>query len=322
MDEELIEEFKNEASESLDEAELSILAIDRGDEFLPNFNKVFRAFHSIKGGAGMLGLEKLQATVHHLENLLDQIKPTGHFPKPLVDYLLQGVDATRRIFNGENVLFEFRNPLVTEAAPAVSLENKPAERSEQLARNLSRGVVYIVDDDEVVLETIWDIVSDLGFQAMKFSDPLKLIDAAKKTPPDVIVTDIKMPQMTGLELLREMHTRAPQIPVILVSGFVSKQAVLDAIGFGAFGIVEKPIVHEVLCTLLLNATRQARLERLIDRSIKFVLYQFSDLDEFLKTTGKDTIRTMIKNEMENLLSMRRELRSVQSDSVKAFRQGA
>ncbi len=316
MEEELIEEFKQEASESLEEAELSILAIDRGDEFLSNFNRVFRTFHSIKGGAGMLGLNSLQSTVHHLENLLDQSRTGGHFPKPLVDYLLKGVDATRKLLNGESVDFELINPLFVEKVEpkASAVEVKKA--------SLPVGTVYVVDDDEEVLDTIWDLVTELGYQGKKFLDPKELIKEVRRAPPDVVLSDIKMPGMSGLELLKELHQRLPQVPVILVSGFVSKDAVLEALGYGAFGVVEKPIVDRVLCAQLLNATKQSRLNRLIDRSIKFILYQFSDLDEFLKATGKESVRITLKSELENLLQMRRELRQSESEIIAPIQKSA
>jgi|GEM_PF-5396456 len=87
-DDEMLE-FKTEAFELIDHAEKSLLALEEGAEFSAEYNSIFRAFHCIKGSAGMLDLVPLQTHMHHLETALNQYKDSGNMPKEVIDRLLK-----------------------------------------------------------------------------------------------------------------------------------------------------------------------------------------------------------------------------------------
>ena len=72
MNDEILKEFFNEAFELFEEAETALLEIEKDIDFDKNFNCLFRAFHSIKGGAGMFELTVIQSHMHYLENLLSE----------------------------------------------------------------------------------------------------------------------------------------------------------------------------------------------------------------------------------------------------------
>ena len=97
IDIEELEEFKVEAFEMLDESEDNLLNLEQGTDFKPNYDSLFRVFHSIKGASGMLGLLDLQKHMHHLEHLLSQVKEQSILSKELSSYLLEGVDGARSL---------------------------------------------------------------------------------------------------------------------------------------------------------------------------------------------------------------------------------
>ena len=90
MDESIFGEFEIEAREMLEESEDKLLAIENGGDFHENYNGIFRAFHSLKGAAGMFGLDELQKHMHLLETLFESLNKIGQMEKDQVDYFLKG----------------------------------------------------------------------------------------------------------------------------------------------------------------------------------------------------------------------------------------
>ncbi|MBY0515779.1 MAG: chemotaxis protein CheW [Bacteriovoracaceae bacterium] len=97
------QEFKQEAFDLLDDAEKSLLAMSKGESLKKHFDPIFRAFHSVKGAAGMMSLDVLQAHMHELESFFTTVKDENSLPADVIDRLLQGCDGARRILNGETI---------------------------------------------------------------------------------------------------------------------------------------------------------------------------------------------------------------------------
>ncbi|MAF91730.1 MAG: hypothetical protein CL674_10715 [Bdellovibrionaceae bacterium] len=310
FDEEMVEEFKIEAFELLDEGEANLLAIDRGEDFLTQYNNVFRVFHSLKGGAGMLGLEEVQKHTHYLENLLEKCKESGQMTKPYIDYFLLGIDCSRQLLNGQSIQFDYADPGESAAAPA-NVDREEVEKRVTKAQS-SKGLVYIVDDEEDIREILGDLVDDAGFSFREFEDGQLAFQALKEgqDQPVCVLLDMTMPRMSGLDLLREIQKINPDLPVIFISGNLSKSDVIDSINYGVFSVLEKPFQPAHVIANLNNAAQKFLTTKLINRSIKFMFYQFSDLDEFLKSQGKEEIREVMRTEMESLITLKNELKNL------------
>ncbi len=122
-----LQEFKTEALELLETAEKSLLKLDEGAAFEPEYNAIFRTFHNLKGAAGMMEFVALQSHMHSLENILTKFKETGAIPKEYIDLFLRGIDATRTILDGKEVQFSFdvvSSSSLTETAPESAKETK------------------------------------------------------------------------------------------------------------------------------------------------------------------------------------------------------
>lgn len=101
-------EFKIEAFELLEAAESSLLAVsDAPGSFRQTFDSTFRAFHSLKGAAGMVELGQIQAHTHELETILMNFKESSSIPKEYVSLFLRGIDATRLMLEGADVPFDY-----------------------------------------------------------------------------------------------------------------------------------------------------------------------------------------------------------------------
>ena len=143
-----IEEFKVEALELLDMAEQSLLSLNQKAPFEPVFDTVFRCFHSLKGGAGMMDLGTLQAHVHELESILMRFKGAQEMPNRYVSFFLKGIDGSRTILDGKKIEFDYS--VTAEQAPvAAATAASPAAGDLEL---LSGGVTdeFVAECEEIV----------------------------------------------------------------------------------------------------------------------------------------------------------------------------
>jgi DNA-binding NtrC family response regulator len=88
----------------------------------------------------------------------------------------------------------------------------------------SSPTIFVVDDEQMLLDLAEMILEPTGFQVRLFKDPKQALKeyAAAPSPPDVLVTDYAMPQMNGMDLLRECKRLNPQQKTILLSGTVDE----------------------------------------------------------------------------------------------------
>lgn len=104
-----------------------------------------------------------------------------------------------------------------------------------------KKTVYICDDDKWILDTIADFIQDLGLNITKFSDGKAALEQITQNRPDLIITDIDMPQMSGLELLRHLEQNAYSIPVIILTGSLDIRNLQEAVAYGHFDYLNKPL---------------------------------------------------------------------------------
>lgn len=134
------------------------------------------------------------------------------------------------------------------------------------------GAVIIVDDDAFVLETTALILTSRGYLVIpcnKAADALKIF-AEKR--PDAVLTDVKMPGMTGIQLLEELHAMSPDVPVILMTAYAELDVAVEAVKKGAFDFIIKPFRPDYLVHSVEKAVSYAKLLRL-ERDYKGVLEQ-------------------------------------------------
>src|SRR5260370_1583766 len=101
-DAELLEVFHEEVARRLDEIEAALLAIESGDPGTGMIDSMFRNMHTIKGTAGMFGLDDVAALAHAVEDILAVIRDKGTFPPSLLDPLLQATGAVRARVDRDN----------------------------------------------------------------------------------------------------------------------------------------------------------------------------------------------------------------------------
>jgi DNA-binding NtrC family response regulator len=125
---------------------------------------------------------------------------------------------------------------------------------------LSSIRVLVVDDDEAQRTMLAQMVSEQGFTAVAAADGKEASQLHARTPADVIVTDLMMPQMDGFELLRSLENNGDRTPTIVLTGFGSIEKAISVVhDLKAFWFLEKPVQPRILRTLLERAVTQKRL---------------------------------------------------------------
>ena len=313
MDSDMLQDFYIEAEELFDEAEDSLLSMEKTDDFESAFNSVFRAFHSVKGASGMFGIDKLQSHMHYVENLLEMRKGRSELTGVMIDYLLSAIDVARKILKGEDVPFDYHDPDEITAGPGDSYIDEDVKKElvqhvKQRGENKQAdGFVYVVDDEEEILNLIQAFLEDANFRVKTFLSPNELLESLKTEVPDIIISDIKMPEMSGIELLRKVNVIKPHLPVIVVSGYVTKEVCLDAMACGVSGVLEKPFDPSQLISMMNIFVNRYKNIKLLNKSIDLLIYQFEDYDQFLLDKFGAAKRDTFRDELKAILKQKKSL---------------
>ena len=113
--------------------------------------------------------------------------------------------------------------------------------------------IAIVDDYVEVAETMAAYVRRMGLVPVVYTNPLDFLDELKSATFDILITDIRMPQMDGISLLKKVRKRAPGTQVIVVSAHADKKDAIEALKHGAYDFFEKPVGRAEL-TATINRT--------------------------------------------------------------------
>ena len=119
--------------------------------------------------------------------------------------------------------------------------------------------VLLVDDEEAVRRASARVLSAEGFEVVQASDGREALGHLERSQFDVVISDVNMPNMTGLELLRTIRQRDLELPVILLTGMPNVDAALEAGQHGALHYLTKPVDNERLVQAVWRAERLRRL---------------------------------------------------------------
>ncbi|MFA0084410.1 nitrogen regulation protein NR(I) [Vibrio sp. 10N.286.49.C2] len=118
---------------------------------------------------------------------------------------------------------------------------------------MSKGYVWVVDDDSSIRWVIDKTLSSANIKCETFADAESVLMALEREVPDVLVSDIRMPGMDGIELLNQVQKRAPDLPVIIMTAHSDLDAAVNAYQKGAFEYLPKPFDIDETLTLVERA---------------------------------------------------------------------
>lgn len=149
--------------------------------------------------------------------------------------------------------------------------------------------ILVVDDEEFVSKPNVEMLRHLGFQAESESNGYDALKALKEKPFTFLLTDIKMPGMNGLELIKKTKDDFPQVSTIAMTGYSQDYSYVDVINLGATDFVTKPFSIEEL---------EAKIRRaIIERNIKNELIQLSITDSLTGLYNQRHLFTRLREEI-------------------------
>jgi FixJ family two-component response regulator len=123
-----------------------------------------------------------------------------------------------------------------------------------MSRDTTGREICLLDDDVGVLTGVERLLRSAGFAAVeKFECPHAFLGTIEQAPPRVVISDVYMPTMTGLEVQAILREKAPATKLILMSGRIDPSLRLAAMNAGALAFLPKPLDDELLLEQVSNA---------------------------------------------------------------------
>jgi signal transduction histidine kinase len=136
------------------------------------------------------------------------------------------------------------------------------------------GQVLVVDDDPDVLESSSMLLREHGYTVMSSSNAEDAMQKLQSDSIDAVITDIVMPEVSGIELMRAVHDISPEIPVILMTAYADMEKVIFAIKTGAFDFIVKPFTSDLLIHSVEKAVSYNKLVQM-EKDYKRLLEEFN-----------------------------------------------
>ncbi len=128
-----------------------------------------------------------------------------------------------------------------------------------------KRTVLVVDDDESVLDVVSHLITGAGYNIVTSGNGKEALEKMGECPPDIVLTDIKMPGMQGTELAGLIHDSFPEMPVLIMTAYADLDTSVAALKRGAFDFVIKPFKPDYLIHSIAKAKRFCEIKELEKR---------------------------------------------------------
>ena len=159
----------------------------------------------------------------------------------------------------------------------------------------------VVDDDRSSVKTLTDVLSLQGWQVTQAFSGKEAVEKSAEAEFDVVLMDVKMPEMDGVEAFKAMKARDPNVRVVLMTAYAAHELLMEAEREGVVRILSKPVDFAVLLPLLAAANAKRTPILLIDNDAQFL----RTLAETLQLRGYDTVIAHDLDGAQRLLIERR-----------------
>lgn len=138
------------------------------------------------------------------------------------------------------------------------------------SREIKREYILIVDDNSEVRGVLQEMITSLGYSSIAAVDGVDALEKMTHDAFDIVITDIRMPRMDGIELIKRIITDSPGVDIVAITGYSSQYKYTDLIDLGAADFISKPFDVGIL---------EARINRIIrERALKAELKRLSAVD--------------------------------------------
>lgn len=288
----ILQEYFLEAREILMDSEQAFLQLEIHPQDQTLIDTIFRLTHTLKGSAFAVGLDEFGRFAHRFENMLDLIRNHKLPVNPdNISLALQINDAQKswlqELMHDRDYVADVSSlgdRMAALVAPFASDQPKPVIPSfgifdEETApattgESAAQFRILMVDNEKDQLDIYRDMLENLScdiHMALNGPDALNVLRAHTM---DVIIADLEMPDMSGLELIRRIRAADITTPIIFVSGFAARQDVINLVNAGANGFLEKPVSQDALLAQIRAALKEKYLQEVVAEltQLNFIAY--------------------------------------------------
>ncbi|MCB0356116.1 MAG: response regulator [Bdellovibrionales bacterium] len=324
-------EFLTDADDMLDKAEESLLAMENSGYTKDHYDTIYRVLHSLKGAAGMLGLLDLQGFMHKVESQFEKVKEAQEISKDSSSHFFKCLDVSRKLLHRETVddlsgiINEGKGIVSGSAQDETTESTQEVDTSAETVKNVpeeidqlsnvpiqnpskTRGKLLVVDDEIDIAEILSEQLTPFGFEAVVKTNAMEALDVVKDGNFDLVISDIKMPNMTGIELLEKVRNFDRDIPFIILSGYVTRENSLEAIKNGIHTILAKPIIFEDLLIHVNNAIYNYRSKKLFNKLFNLFMLHYSEIESVLKDHPNKVLK--IKQQLQEIINIKNEIKKI------------
>jgi two-component system, LuxR family, response regulator FixJ len=123
------------------------------------------------------------------------------------------------------------------------------------------AVVHVIDDDEAMRQSLAFLLEAVGMEVQTYESAVAFLEVAPAVKAGCVITDVRMPGLSGVELLRQLRERKLGIPVIVITGHGDVPLAVEAMKIGAMDFLEKPFDDEALVASVRSALNQLDQDR-------------------------------------------------------------
>ncbi len=166
-------------------------------------------------------------------------------------------------------------------------------------------LVHVVDDDEAMRESLEFLLEAAGFSVRLYDSAKPFLDTLGNAPFGCVLTDIKMPGIDGIELLRRIKRSGKALPVVVMTGHGDVPLAVEAMKIGAHDFVEKPFDDDALVKSLRSAleSREAKPQEAVDPALQ----EFKARLETLSQRERQVLDGLIAGDANKVIAMDLEI---------------
>ena len=336
----LRKEFLSEATDLLEQTESAFITLEQTPKDTKLVDQIFRLAHTLKGSGATVGFKDLAAFCHHFENLIGSVREgslaidsavidtlllCNDTLKDAVDTLKTDPDSIIDTARATAALASHRPTSKTKTpppeknvspikAPVPSPSRPPAEKS-------ALPKVLCVDDEPEILEILCDFVKDAGAIPVTAANGLEALAMTQEHSFSLVMTDVRMPRMSGITFISELRKINGNLPVIFISGQANKEDMTKLISLGAFEFISKPFDEVSTMLKIRNALSHGNLQELILQAVTLNFKAYMGCQQLASgVASKANVDDLLKisSELENNLeSLRAPTGQMVADRRKA-----
>jgi len=137
--------------------------------------------------------------------------------------------------------------------------------------------ILIIDDEEAVRNVLEIALTEKGYEVAVAENGKKGLELFKKKRPEIVLTDVMMPEMTGLEFTRFLNEMNTDTDVIVMTGYGTEEVVIEALHAGASNYIKKPILFEDLFSIIDRIITKRKNKRRVEPAKDAVVFEKKDL---------------------------------------------